>query len=77
MRACGVVEKVNEEPLEVVNDVAAVVEVTMKSAAIPVVAPATPETLIVHTTGRPIRDGFMFKQDRLLKDVGFPYTTNV
>ena len=70
-------EKVNVEPLKVVNDVAAIVEVTMKSAAIPVVAPVAPETLIVQTTGRPTRDGLMFKQDRLLKDVGFPYTTNI
>ena len=49
----------------------------VKSAAIPVVAPAAPDTAIVHTIVKPMRAGAVLVQERLDAVVGVPYTTNV
>ena len=66
-----------DPPLLVLNPVAVTVDNTLKSDAIPVVAPLAPETLIVHPTASPIRDGFVLVQSKVLDAVGLPYTTNV
>ena len=69
----GVVENVNvDPPLDVVNAVALTVETTEKSLATPVVALTSSETLMVHTTGRPVREGLVLEQERLDKVVGLP-----
>ncbi len=77
VRAVGVTENVNVyPPLAVLKAVVDSVEETLKSDLMPVVAPIAPETLIVHTTGKPRRDGLMLMHDKLLSELGFPYTAN-
>ena len=69
----GTVENVNDAPpFTTVSDDVATVAPTEKSDAIPVVAPEAPDTLIVHTTGRPMRDGLVLVQERLEPAVGLP-----
>lgn len=73
----GVVEKENEDPpFNGTNEVAAVVDMMVKSLITPVVAPAESETAIVHTIGSPTRDGEVLVQASVDADVGDPYTTN-
>lgn len=77
-REVGVTEKVNVyPPSTVLNGAVGSVEETLKSDLMPVVAPIAPETLIVHTTGKPTRDGLILMHDKLLNELGFPYTTKV
>ncbi len=74
----GVVENVKVNPPFVVereDEVA--LEATTKSDRRPVVVPIESDTLIVHTTLSPVRDGSVFVHDRLDAVVGLPYTTNV
>ena len=69
----GVVENVNvDPPLDVVNAVALTDETTEKSLATPVVALTSSDTLMVHTTGRPVREGFVLEHERLDEVAGLP-----
>ena len=60
-----------------VNADVAATAVAAKSDATPVVAPAAPETAIVHTIARPRRDGLVLVHDNDDAVVGLPYTANV
>ena len=72
-RVDGVVEKVNIAPSSLgIRELSVSLEVTEKSAATPVVAPKSSETLMVHTTASPVRAGLMFVHDRLDSVVGLP-----
>lgn len=69
----GVVVNVNDDPpFKVVNGLATAVDMIPKSLKIPVVAPLTPETNIVHTIGSPTREGAVLVQERLDAELGFP-----
>jgi hypothetical protein len=73
VRDDGVLEKVNVDPPFIVLKLDAfTVDETLKSAAMPVVVPEAPETMMVHTTGKPIRDGLVLTHDTLLDDEGLP-----
>ena len=63
-----------EPPLLVTRVDASSVDITLKSDAIAVVAPLAPDTAIVHTTDRPVRDGAVLVHDSCDADVGLPYT---
>ena len=69
----GVVENVNTEPSSLgISELSVSLEVTAKSAATPVVAPKSSETLMVQTTASPMRAGLVFVHDRLDNVVGLP-----
>ena len=71
----GVVVKVKEDPPSFVDKgVNESVAETTKSLATPVVAPLSPETEIVHTTGTPCRESALPVQMRLVAVVGVPNT---
>ena len=67
----GVVENTNvDPPFDVVNAVTLASDVTMKSEAMPVVAPTELDTLMVHAIACPTRAGTVFVHDMLETDVG-------
>jgi len=69
----GVVENTNvEPPFDVVRLETAESAEMEKSLARPVVAPPTPDTVIVQVTVTPTRAGFVLLHARLDSVVGFP-----
>ena len=77
--ASGVVEKVKLEPpfFDVKEESDKDEEETAKSAAIPVVAPLLPETLIVQITPNPTREGEPLMHDTVETEVGKPNTAKL
>ena len=77
--ASGVVEKVKLEPpcFVVKEESDQDEEETAKSAAMPVVAPSLPETLIVQITPNPTREGESLMHDTVEEEVGKPNTAKL